>query len=466
MTPPAGSRVRLLRRTRVLDGGRLLLGGSPLTALRVTDTARALLVERTLAVTDAATARLARRLLDTDLAAPAAEDLPVADPADLTVVIPVRDRPGALERALAALSELSVIVVDDASTRPAEIAATSARHGATLLPLAVNRGPAGARNAGLCRVRTPLVAFVDSDVRATSSALLALSRHFADPEVSVVGPRVVAVPRGPRPRWFEEYECVGSSLDRGASPATVRPGTAVAWLPAACLLARTDAVGEGFDPTLRVGEDVDLVWRLTDHGHTVRYDPCVVVTHDTRTTIRGWLGRKFLYGTSAATLAARHSGRLATAVLTPAYAVAAAGLLLRRRWALPLATAAIAWDTWRIQRRLPPMTGRTTTAARLALHGMWSALHQQSALVLRHWWPATAVGLPLRPVRRVVLSALVVDAVVAVHAHPPTSPVALLRLLAGRRLDDLAYGAGLWAGALRARSTDALRPRLVTRRTP
>ena len=38
-------------------------------------------------------------------------------------------------------------------------------------------------------------------------------------------------------------------------------------------------------------------------------------------------------------------------------------------------------------------------------------------------------------------------------------PMALL----GRRLDDLAYGAGLWLGAARSRSLQCLTPRLVRR---
>ncbi|QBF47091.1 hypothetical protein EXU32_13055 [Janibacter limosus] len=39
----------------------------------------------------------------------------------------------------------------------------------------------------------------------------------------------------------------------------------------------------------------------------------------------------------------------------------------------------------------------------------------------------------------------------------------LTRLL-GRRLEDLAYGAGVWIGALRDRSVQGLRPRIVGRR--
>jgi mycofactocin glycosyltransferase len=41
---------------------------------------------------------------------------------------------------------------------------------------------------------------------------------------------------------------------------------------------------------------------------------------------------------------------------------------------------------------------------------------------------------------------------------PVRGEVGLLRFAAARRLDDLAYGTGLWAGALRARNPRALIP--------
>jgi hypothetical protein len=45
------------------------------------------------------------------------------------------------------------------------------------------------------------------------------------------------------------------------------------------------------------------------------------------------------------------------------------------------------------------------------------------------------------------------------HWNSDTRP-ALATIAVGRRLDDLAYGAGLWWGSLKARSFRALVPRL------
>lgn len=101
------------------------------------------------------------------------------------------------------------------------------------------------------------------------------------------------------------------------------------YVPTAALLVRRAALeGVGlFDPALRVGEDVDLVWRLHDSGWSTRYDPRTVVVHEGPIGWSGWLTRRHRYGTSAAPLAARHRGRLTPLVLRPW--PTAAWLLLR-----------------------------------------------------------------------------------------------------------------------------------------
>lgn len=461
MTLPTGFQVRPARGVLRADGGRLLVGGSPLTAMRLTDRAAAMLGRDGVTVADAASERFAERLLATNLGVPDVAAFPEVADDELTVVIPVRDRPAQLARALAALSPLPCIVVDDASRSPDRVAEVAHRHRADLVVLAENVGPAGARNAGLATVTTSFVAFVDSDVEITASDLLRLTRHFADPAVDLVGPQVSGVVRSARPRWFERYDAAASSLALGDVPGVVRPGAAVAWLPSACLVGRTDTLADGFDCNLRVGEDVDLVWRLVECGARVRYDPSVCARHDARSTLRGWLGRKAYYGSGGAALAQRHGDRLAPAVLTPTYAVAAAALLLRRRWSAPVAAVALAHGWRRIGTRLPASGGTDAVAARLALRGLGWATRQEAALLLRHWWPLSALlAVRCGAVRRALVTALIVDtAVMVVEQRSAPEPLGTLTTFAGRRLDDLAYGAGLWWGAVRARSPRVLMPR-------
>jgi mycofactocin system glycosyltransferase len=459
---PAGFTVRLAADVLSADGGRLLVGGSPLTAMRLSPKAQRMLVHGEMSVTDEQSAQLADRLLAKNLALPDLARVAEADADAITVVIPVRDRAAQLDRTLAALAPLRCIVVDDASRERAAVAEVAERRAARLVPLDLNVGPAAARNVGAALVTTPFVAFVDSDVEIDAQSVLRMARHFADPRVCLVGPRVTGVTRSERPRWFERYEGFACSLTLGEKSATVGPGSTVGWLPSACLVGRTEVVAGAFDSSLRVGEDVDLVWRLVAQGHRVRYDATVVAAHDTRTTLRSWLGRKAFYGSGSAALAQRHGDALAPAVLTPTYAVAAAALLLRRRWSLPAAGLGLAIGTRSVRRALPPTPDRLRVAGILAGRGLGWAVRQESALLLRHWWPAVAAGAVVsRNLRRAVFTATLVDTAIAfagLRRSPRVGPNPVAHLL-GRRLDDAAYGAGLWWGVIKVRSPKALLPR-------
>jgi mycofactocin system glycosyltransferase len=464
-TLPCGFRVRLADDAVVLSEGAVLVGGSPLTSLTINDPARRLRGPRHLTVTDPTSAQIADRLLATNLALPDLTTTPAQSPRDLTVIVPVRDRPEQLDRCLVSLSGLHCIVVDDASLDPHAVANVARRHRATLIPLDHNVGPAAARNAGFSQVRTPYVAFIDSDVEVRTEALLDLLRHFADPAVVLAGPRVVGRTRRARPRWFERYESRDSSLTLGTRSGSVRPGASVAWLPSACLVGRTSSLGEGFDARMRVGEDVDLVWRLTDAGHRVRYDADVEARHDTRSTVRRWLARKAFYGSGSAALAARHGSHVAPAVLSPAYALAAAALLAGQRVAFPLTIAALMRGHRAVAAALPDDAGRASVAAGIAARGFGWTVRQEAALLLRHWWPATVVGASFsRRVRRAVVGALITDLVVVLRETVDLPLSDLPGHLAARRLDDLAYGTGLWWGVMRSLDLGALRPRWLLKR--
>lgn len=462
MSLPPGFRVRVGAGVRVHDGGRTLVGGSPLRVLRLREPAPALDRGAVLEVVDKTSGLVAERLLAANLAAPVLEPGPTAE---LTVVVPIRDRADRLDRLLGGLPGLPVIVVDDASRDPAAVAAVARRHGAELVVLSRNLGPAGARNAGLARVRTPYVGFVDSDVVVDAATLVGLAGHFADPRVAAVGPRVRGVARSAEPRLFERWDVDGLSLDLGAEPALVRPWSKVGWLPSACLLVRVDDLRAGaFEEDWRVGEDVDLVWRLVRSGRHVRYDPAYVAGHDSRGTWRTWLGRKAFYGTGGAWLAQRHGDWMAPAVLSPVPLLGAIALVMQRRWSIPCAAGAIVLVRLRLVRTLPDTPDRARLASALTTEVGVSTLRQGSHLLLRHWWPgAAAAAIGSRRARRAVAAAMVWDLLDHREVGLRRAPEAF----AARRLDDLAYGAGLWWGALRARSARVLVPKVTgLRRSP
>lgn len=451
MSLPLGFQVALAPSVRLYDDGRTLVGSSQVVRL---SHGAAREVRHGICVRDARTALLADRLLELGLADPYVDSLPALD-RQVTYVVPVLDRAAALHRLLASVPEgANVVVIDDASSDGDAIAAAADEFSATLVRLPINVGPAAARNAGLARVTTPYVAFVDSDVVLSPGAVPRLLRHFHDPHVAMVGPRVSGTPGA---RWVTRYDAARSSLDLGPEPAQVAPQTRISWLPSACVVARVEAVAAGFDADLRVAEDVDLVWRLAAAGWRVRYDPAVHVSHESRPSVAGWLGRKVFYGTGADLLARRHGRDVAPAVLAPWAAAVPLALLAQRRWSLPVATAATLLATGKLSTQVG------TLAPRLALRGAAAALSQTNALMLRHWWPVTAaLALTSPRIRRAVALGAVIDAAVDYQRLAPAlDPV---RFAAARRLDDLAYGAGLWLGALRGRSTRALLPTRPNRR--
>ncbi|MFE5909302.1 mycofactocin biosynthesis glycosyltransferase MftF [Streptomyces wedmorensis] len=433
---------------RVLADGRTLLGGVPVRVLRLTP-AGARLARAWLAgepVGSASSHRaLARRLVTAGLAHPAYERSRWRH-TDVTAVLPVRDAPQGLRKLREALEGLAgVVVVDDGSAVPVD-GATTRHH--------VPRGPAAARNTGVRSVTTDLVAFLDADVVPRPGWLDPLLAHFEDPEVAAVAPRVRSRPGG---SVLERYERGRSPLDLGPAPAEVRPGGRVGHLPTATLVVRASVLRElgGFDEGLRFGEDVDLVWRLVAGGHRVRYEPAGEVWHRPRADWAAALRQRFGYGTSAAPLALRHGSAVAPARLTPwsaAFWIAALVGLPRTALGVAAGTAA------RLPRKLTPAGVPGPVSLRLALRGHLGAGRMLGEAALRTWWP---VAIPLLAASRPGRTALALAVLSRLRGRPrDVDPV---RWGAAVLADDLAYGAGVWWGALRNRTARPLLPRLTDR---
>jgi mycofactocin system glycosyltransferase len=538
---PADARYVLDERVRRVDGGgdvrsgagagvrgEVLLGGEPFRLLRLTpDGVRALdglLGDGPPPARAGSAGALASRLVNAGVLHPVARPRPVGE-GEVDVVVPVRDDAGRLARLLHALRPSfagRILVVDDGSSSgpAARIAQAASRLGAELLRRSVSAGPAAARNAaGADRDgqagASPLVAFVDSDVVPPAGWLEGLVGHLDRPGVGAVAPRVRAAPNPAGAGWLAgglaAYESIRSPLDMGDTPAGVGAHRRVSYVPAAAVVCRRDALDEvgWFDPSLRVGEDVDLVRRLEAAGWAVRYEPAVTVWHDTRSGPLAFARQRFRYGTSAAGLERRHRGTVAPfegswwSLLGTAAALAARWRTASRVWdarvpkrpesrANKRAGAAIALcgvvatavPARSLSRKLArsgvPSPGRTAlmlirTAERSNASGLAAALR-------RVWWPpALLAALLLRRCRRPIVAAL---AAAELSHGLGRSRVASRRLpdhssrrSAGdepdpagwRRLpvvfvlglvDDIAYGAGVWFGCVQGRSLRAVLPGL------
>jgi mycofactocin system glycosyltransferase len=476
VTPEAGESVyQLDSSVRRLDSGRVVLGGSPLKLLRLTAGGAAIL-DRCQAgqpVTLGPKAReVVERLVDDGILHPRPTSSAYTA-ADVTVVIPVRDKPDGLAATLWSLGPVKgVVVVDDGSVDADSHRRVADGAGAKVLTRAQSGGPAAARNTGLAEVDTPLVAFVDAGCTPEPGWLDGLLAHLGDDSLALVAPRIGGPrldPRehppigghlressGGRPGALGRYESVRSSLDLGALPSPVRPRARVPYVPAACLLGRTHLLRSlgGFAPSMTVGEDVDLIWRLVEAGYRVRYVPEVRVGHDDRTRWWPWARRRFDYGKSAAPLARRHPGNLRPLGISgwtaAVWALAAGG---RIDGAAILATGtAVA-----LAARLKALEHPAKEGFRLTGQGHLGAARVLASALTRTWWPvATLAAVRSKRVRRLLMAAAVGPALVDWwQQRPPLDPI---RWTAIRLADDVAYGTGVWAGCVKEGVSEPLVP--------
>jgi len=475
MLMPPDFGLALDRSTRVERGGRLLLGGTPFRLVRLADHHAAALAawRRGDPVgDDEGRRRFARALVASNLAHPCPPSAPPDGPrADVTVVVPVRDRPRQLDRLLRALAQPGsdhvpeVIVVDDASADQDRTADVVAANGGRLLRRPTRGGAPAARNDGAAAATAPFIAFLDSDCVPEPGWLDTVLPHFADPLVAVVAPRVVALPAPPSAHplpgqdagWLASYEDVRSPLDRGSSPARVLPGGQVPFVPGAALVVRAAALGTGFDETLHGGEDVDLVWRLTGEGWHVRYEPAARVAHEHRVSFGAWLSRRAYYGRTAAPLARRHPAAARPLAVSPWTAAAWAAAALRRPYA---AAGIVGAACVLLAGKLAGVVDQPVReAVRLAGGGTLRSGRRVADAVARTWWPATLVTAALTPRLRLPLAAAALAPAVGEwrRLRPPLDPV---RWTIARVLDDAAYGWGVWSGCWAEREWGPVSPDL------
>lgn len=453
--------------TRRSADGRSLLGGSPLRLLRFSE-AGARAIDRVLeggeVPASGPEAVVARRLLDAGIVHPRPTRAPACD---LGLVVPVRDHVAELAALLDHLDDLpeatEVVVVDDGSTDPDAVRAVAA-HRATVLRHERALGPGAARDTGWRAASGEVVVFLDADVLPTRGWLGPLLAHLGDPAVGLVAPRVRSLPG---PSLLARYERHRSPLDLGDREARVVPRGRVSYVPTAALVVRRavlEALG-GFDASMPVGEDVDLVWRAIAAGWTVRYEPAAEVVHRPRPSWPALLRQRAAYGSAAAPLERRHPGAVAPVELN-AWSLAAWAFVAIGGPAGAVAGVGVAAGT--SLALAPKLEGRmdrpVRTAVALAGGGTLHAGTWLGRSVWRAWLPLAVAGsLVSRRVRRATIAAAVVPALLDRRAALRSGGVVdvdPVRWTALHAADDAAYCAGVWRGAVRCRSARALLPRL------
>jgi glycosyltransferase involved in cell wall biosynthesis len=211
-----------------------------------------------------------------------------------------------LEACLGSLNRLNypnyeVILVDDGSTDDTQQIAALHKSIRTIRHER-NLGLSVARNTGIAAATGEIVAFTDSDCRADEDWLHYLvgdllnsdfagigGHNFLPPEDSWVAAAVMVSPGGPAHVML---------TDRVAEHI---PGCNMAFYKWAL-----EDIG-GFDPIFRAaGDDVDVCWRLQQHGHKIGFSPAGFVWHYRRSNVGAYLRQQRGYGAAEALLVRKH----------------------------------------------------------------------------------------------------------------------------------------------------------------
>jgi GT2 family glycosyltransferase len=228
-----------------------------------------------------------------------------APPVPFTVVLSTRNRAAAAARAARAIlasshPSFTLTIVDqsdDGATRDALDEAL--RDPRATWIAAPPRGLAAARNAGVARSTTPLVAFTDDDCEPEPGWLSSFGAAFdADPGVGVVFGSVEAAPYDRDAGFVPAYRVARSHTVRALAGKASVEGIG------ACMAIRRstwERLG-GFDEQfgsggpLRAAEDNDFAIRALIAGIAVHETPAVVVVHagfrrwdEGAETIRGYM---------------------------------------------------------------------------------------------------------------------------------------------------------------------------------
>lgn len=228
----------------------------------------------------------------------------------VSIIVPVYNRAAEIGECIESLlklnypkSRLEIIVIDDASSDGT--ADVVRGYDVELIVQSRNLGQSAARNSAVRASRGEIVAFIDSDCVADPDWLRELVPYFLQPGTALVGGFVASHFKRSK---LDRYEDARSALNMGNKKVICNTYESDFYVPTCNMLVRKDAylsVG-GLDEAWRVGEDVDLCWKLKKQGSHLLYVPKGKVRHKHRNLFFKSFKRRFDYGTSEPALYERH----------------------------------------------------------------------------------------------------------------------------------------------------------------
>jgi GT2 family glycosyltransferase len=244
-----------------------------------------------------------------------------------------------------------VWVIDNASSDDSADAARQAAPWAHVVDAGSNLGFGAAVNAVAERTGGEWLLAANADIALEPGALEAMLKAGRHARVGAVAPRLL-LPDGSTQHSVHPFPTVPLTLtfnlglprlwpklgdelclERYWNPERRR---SVPWAIGACLLLRRqafDEVGRFDSRQWMYAEDVDLCWRLSDAGWSIRYEPAARVRHQAGAATATAFGERpepiFMASTYA--MLARRRGRAKTAA-TAAINIAGAAARADRRW--------------------------------------------------------------------------------------------------------------------------------------
>jgi glycosyltransferase involved in cell wall biosynthesis len=221
----------------------------------------------------------------------------------LSVIIATYNRRSLLADVLRALDRQTiprelyeVIVIDDGSTdgTAAWLAARPADPRRCFVSQP-NQGVSAARNAGIRMARGDILVFLDDDFIPAPSLLEEhLKIHESERAVAVIGP-APSLRRYVQP-WIAWQQAAMERVYREMADGSLEPSFREFWT-GNCSLPRSDAAAlGGFDPSLRMYQDVELGYRLMCRGVRFRFCPGATGVHHNAHSFETWCCTQGEYG--------------------------------------------------------------------------------------------------------------------------------------------------------------------------
>lgn len=229
----------------------------------------------------------------------------------VSVIIPLHNAADTIGRTVSSvleqdypLEQYEIIIVDDGSTDGSE---DSVRRFPVKLIRQSNAGAASARNTGIHNAKGELIIFLDSDCTVNRDWVnLHVREHIKNPEAECIG-GAFAIPDVTTCNFFELCDYYSSWYEQNPK---CSPSSNYEYLPSTNISFRKLMLEKinGFDATLKTGEDVEICQRIRKEGKQILFRPHIQIYHYGRRNFVDFLKHHYRWGRHASVVRKYGSG--------------------------------------------------------------------------------------------------------------------------------------------------------------